>query len=744
MKRLLFSSLLVLASLAHAADTAIYTVQGSGNVSPLAGQIITTTGIVTRLVNNGFFLQDVAGDGDPATSDGIFVFTSSAPTVAVGQLIRLTGTVTEFDVSGSTANPAAEARPLTELTAVSGITLLGSGFITPTVVTLPVAEADGLERYEGMLVTLAGPLTVQQNFFQGRFGQLSIAAGGRRETPTNRYRPGSAEAVALASANARSSLLLDDGSSLQNPDPTPYLVASTGQARAGDTVASITGTIDFGLVTASSAGSVAYRIQPTSPPIFTATNPRPAAPAAVGGNRSVAAFNVLNYFTTFTNGGDAFGNAGQVCTQGGSTPSASLCRGASNASEFGRQRSKIIEAIAALGADVVGLMELQNNGTTAAQNLVDGLNSKLGAGTYTVVGGVPAAGGTGSDAIRLALIYKPARVALIGGPSSDAQPVHNRPPLAQTFGTANGERFSVIVNHFKSKSCSDATGADLDQGDGQGCYNATRLAQAQALRTFVAQVQVGSGSNDVLVIGDLNAYAKEDPVFDLTSVGFVDESSRFETMGYSYVFDGNSGRLDHAISSATLSPKVAGLTHWHINADEASLRDYNQEFKAPNTCSGRPCPPDPYAPDAYRSSDHDPVLVGLSIYKRVNGDASRNVLVGSAGDDILTGNGGADLISGGDGADVFAYLSLRDAGDVLTDFVPGSDRIDLRALLAAYGYAGSDAVAEGFVRFDAVAANTSLQVDIDGPGGSAVFRPLLTLRGVSPAQLSGPRDLIVR
>jgi uncharacterized protein len=728
---------------ALAADTPIYNIQGSGAVSPLAGNLVTTSGVVTKLSNNGFFLQDAAGDGDPSTSDGIFVFTSSAPTVAVGQLIRLTGTVTEFDVSLGTANPAAEDRPLTELTSPSGFTLLGSGVITPTLVALPVPVADGLERYEGMLVTLSGPLTVQQNFLQGRFGQLTIAADGRRENPTNRHRPLSAAALALADQNARSALLLDDGSSLQNPNPTPYMNLASGEARAGDTIASVTGVIDFGLASASAAGIVAYRIQPTAAPVFTASNPRPSMPPAVGGNLKVAAFNVLNYFTTFTDGSTAGGQSGQVCTQGGSTPSASLCRGASNLSEFNRQRSKIIEAIAAIDADAVGLMEIQNNASVAAQNLVDGLNAKVGAGTYAVVPDPVAGGGTGTDAIRLAMIYKPARLARAGGAASDAAPVHNRPPLAQTFTAANGERFTLIVNHFKSKGCTDATGADLDQGDGQGCYNAARLAQAQALRSFVAQRQAASGSVDVLVVGDLNAYAQEDPVFDLTSSGYIDQIGRYSGFGYSYVFDGTAGRLDHAIATPGLSAKVVSAAHWPINADEASLRDYNQEFKAPRTCSGSPCPPDPFAPDVYRSSDHDPVLVGLSIFKTITATGPRGVLVGSEGDDLLIGGVGANLMSGRGGINIFVYSSLRDAGDTVTDFVPGKDLLDLRALLAGLGWNGVDPVADGVLRFTALGGGTRVSVDTDGAGPAAP-RALLTLSGVSPASLSSSRDLIVR
>lgn len=728
---------------AHA-DVTIPALQGAGATSPLVGQFVTTSGVVTVLTNNGFFLQDPDGDGNPATSDGVFVFTSSAPTVSVGQWIRLSGTVAEYDVSGSTSNPAAEAQPLTELTGISGLTVLGTGSVSPVPVTLPVATADGLERYEGMLVTLAGPLTVQQNYFQGRYGQLTVAAGGRRETPTNRHRPGTPEALALASLNARSALLLDDASSRQNPNPTPYLQAD-GVARAGDTLASLTGAIDFGLATSSSAGIVAYRLQPSTAPVFAATNPRPADPPAVGGNLRVASFNVLNYFTTFTDGSDAFGHVGQVCTQGGSTPSAGLCRGANNATEFQRQRTKIVKAIVALDADVVGLMEIQNNGDVALDDLVAGLNAEAGAPTWAAVPGPVEGGGAGDDAIRVAMIYKPAALARVGAATADADPVHNRPPLAQTFEAPNGERLTVIVNHFKSKGCTDASGADADLGDGQGCWNATRTQQAHALRAFAAQRQAAAGAEAVLVIGDLNAYGQEDPVHDLVAAGWVDQLARFagDGIAYSYVFDGQSGRLDHAIASAALSARVAGAATWAINADEASLRDYNQEFKAPRTNCGGPCPADPYAPDVYRASDHDPVCIGLDWFRTVAGDARRNVLTGGPGADLLIGGPGADRLTGGPGGDRVAYASMRDAGDVVTDFEPGIDQIDLRALLAPTGYAGDDAVADGFVRFRAVVGGTRVQVDLDGAAGGGAFRDLLTLRGVAPAQLDGRRDLLV-
>lgn len=595
----------------------IYEIQGSAAQSTRVGQALTTTGVVTKITNNGFFLQDPLGDGDAGTSDGIFVFTGSAfhAAVVVDSLVAVSGTVVEFN-TGAANNATTATRPVTQLGSVRAVSPMGSAQpIQPTVVPLPERFDGELERYEGMLVTLTGgPFTIAQNYFQGRYGQLTLAVGGRPETPTNRYRPG-VQAAALADENARRSILLDDGSTMQNPNPTPYLGAEA-LPRAGDVVTgNLTGVIDFGLATNRSTGPADYKLHPTVAPAFAIANPRTAAPAAVGGNVKVASFNVLNYFTTFTDGSTADGQTGQGCTLDGNTRS-SNCRGASNLTEFQRQQTKIVEALLAVDADVVGLMEIQNNGNVAVQNLVDALNARRGVGSFASVP-LPSQG-TGSDAIRVAMIYKPARVALAGAPLSDTDPVNSRPTLAQVF-EANGERFAVLLNHFKSKGSCPAVGdanhaGNFDSGDGQGCWNGQRLQQAQRLRAFVGAVQTAGGSNNVLVVGDLNAYAKEDPMHDLVGAGWVDEVERFAAGSYTYVFDGAAGRLDHALATPSLSARVTGAATWRVNADETLLADYNQEFKAPRTCGSAPCPPDPYQPTPYRSSDHDPVVVGLQLY----------------------------------------------------------------------------------------------------------------------------------
>jgi hypothetical protein len=163
------------------------------------------------------------------------------------------------------------------------------------------------------------------------------------------------------------------------------------------------------------------------------------------------------------------------------------------------------------------------------------------------------------------------------------------------------ERFTAVVNHFKSKSCGGATGLDLDQGDGQSCFNARRVAQAGALANVLDTLDVPNP----LVVGDLNAYSREDPVDTLEAAGFTGLSENYipDDERYSFVFDGFSGELDHALASASLLDNVTGATIWHVNADEPLILDYNTEFN----------PPALYQPNAFRSSDHDPLILGLDL-----------------------------------------------------------------------------------------------------------------------------------
>lgn len=702
-------------------------IQGSGAKSPMEGATVLTSGVVTKLMPNGFFLQDPIGDNDTTTSDGIFVFTSTAPTVSVGQSIRLSATVAEFN-TGAAGNTDTLAHTVTELTSPSGITVLGNGFsITPTEIDLTTLPVGGLEAYEGMLVTVRGPLMAQQNYFQGRYGQVTLAAGGRVYTPTNVLRPGP-DALALLADNTRRSILLDDGTSVQNPNPAPY-IGTENTLRAGDTTGSITGVVDYGLATSSNTDFGMYKIHPldVAAVAFDRTNPRVATPQVSGGNVRIASANVLNFFTSFTNGGVATGSGGSAgCSLGGATSNAN-CRGADNQTEFTRQLAKTVAELSALNADVVGLMEIQNSGNTTVNYLVSQLNAAVGAGTYASVP-LPSAG-TGTDAIRVAMIYKPGKVTLNGATLSDTDDINNRPTLAQGFSLPNGEKFAVVVNHLKSKgSCPSGAGPDADDGL-QGCWNAHRVNQITRLKTFLGTVKTTAGTNDVVLLGDFNAYAKEDPIDALTSDGsIVDMVAAFDPLDYSYVFDGGAGRLDHGFTTASLSPKVVYATSWHINADEPSFIDYNTEFKVPFAAAGSP---DFWTPTPYRSSDHDPMVMGLSLVKNLMGTAGRDTIVGTPGDDVIEGGAGADTLTGNGGRNQFVYSSMLDAGDVITDFTPGMDTLVLTKLLASVGVASADPLASGHVTCTASAAGAVIGIDTDGAAGPVKTKPLLQLKGVA-------------
>jgi hypothetical protein len=568
--------------------TFIHDVQGSGSATPMSGNVVSIEGVVVGDYQGtgqfgGYYVQeeDADTDADPNTSESIFVFNTTP--VSVGDQVRVRGTAGEFS-------------NLTQLSSVTSTLVCSTGnSVTTTPVTLPVPSISTWERFEGMHVGIVQELTVTEVFTLARFGEVALSVGGRLQNPTNGVAPG-APAIALQDLNDRSRILLDDGNNQQNIDPTNYPqggLSAANTLRVGDTLPSLAGVLDqrFG----------AYRVQPVDPAAisFVLTNARTPAPAAVGGDVKVASFNVLNFF----NGDGA----------GGGFPTA---RGASTPFELGRQRDKIVSAITSLDADVIGLMELENDDPSAEfaaiEDLVDGLNAATSAGSYAFVD----TGVVGTDQIRVGIIYRPGTVTPVGAHAiidSTVDPrfidTLNRPSIAQTFASnANGARFTVVVNHLKSKGSDCNAVGDPDTGDGQGNCNGTRTAAAEALVDWIATDPTGSGDPDVLVIGDMNAYAKEDPIAVFEGAGYANTiADALGAEAYSFVFQGQSGYLDHALASPSLSEQVAGVTEWHINADEPVALDYNTEFKTPNQVNTF------FAPDAYRSSDHDPVLVGLTL-----------------------------------------------------------------------------------------------------------------------------------
>lgn len=591
-------------STCNQAATRIHAIQGDGAASPFLGQTRSITGVVVGDFQGsdelrGFFVQeaDTLIDSDPATSEGIFVYAPGALNVNAGDVVSVTGQVAEYFT-------------LTELTSITGIEVCPtSATASASTVALPETTDGDLERYEGMFVELPD-MTIAQNYFLGRYGQMTLSACGRLYQPTNQFLPGSADALELADTNARCSLVLDDGQDINrfgdNPDPVPYLgPPPPAVIRAGDTVSNLIGVLDYGRINFNAdeaATARDYRLHPTVAPVFTAVNTRPTEPEEVGGSLRVASFNVLNYFTSIDDGTDKCGPPDNL----------QECRGADSDSEFLRQRTKIITAMLELDADIIGLMELENNyaagADSAIQDLVNGLNENAPAGTsYAYID--PGVDYIGTDAIAVGLIYNTATVAPIGAAAildssvdPDFNDERNRPALLQTFSEiATGEQINVVVNHFKSKG-SDCGGAP-DDDPVQGNCNGTRTEAANALVAWLATDPTGNGDPDILIIGDLNSYAQEDPITAIESLGYTNLIRAFAgSEAYSYIFDGLSGYLDHALANTSLLPQVTGATEWHINTDEPAVIDYDEDFN----------PAGYYSPDAYRSSDHDPVVVGLN------------------------------------------------------------------------------------------------------------------------------------
>jgi Ca2+-binding RTX toxin-like protein len=507
--------------------------------------------------------------------------------------------------------------------------------------------------------------------------------------------------------------------------------------RGGDTVENATGVMDF-------AFSL-YRIQPTAPADYTSVNPRPTEPEPISGNLRVAAMNTLNFFLTLDT---TASDTGPGPCGGNQTLD---CRGADadQPDEFTRQRVKLLAALAGLNGDIIGLNELENTPGVdplgdPTNGIVAGLNAMSGVGPYSYID----TGVIGTDAIRVGLIYRSEKVVPIGGfeilDSTDDPrflDTKNRPSLAQTFeDLATGARFTVVVNHFKSKGsdCNDV--GDPDDGDGQGNCSGTRTLAAQALVDWLATDPTGSGDPDFLIMGDLNSYAQEDSI-DAIKAGSDDAAGTGDdytnliaqyqgTYAYSYTFDGQAGYLDHSLASSSIASQVAGAADWHINSDEPDLLDYDTTFKPPAQDAI-------YEPNAYRSSDHDPVIVGLNLLPQCNGqnatiyvDANGKVvggplngqtyaglLSGTAGNDVIVGTGNADTILALNGNDLICSMGGNDtaSGGAGNDTIYSSSGND-----TVFGNANDDVIDSGDGN-DNIFGELGNDTINSGPGNDNIF-----------------------
>ena len=618
-------------------------IQGTGGTSPFVGEPVTTRGVVTAAYPTGglagVYIQTPGTGGEPAddhdASDGLFVYLGDAAAASypqVGDYVETTGKVSEY--YGLTQVADAD-RSLTQLTDTAAP-------VRPTQLFWPAGEPER-ESYEGMLIAPQGRFTVADNYTLNQYGEITLARGSRPLIqPTDVARPKSAEAEAVAAQNAARAVKVDDGSTLNflssaKDTPLPWLSAGT-PVRVG-AAASFTRPVVLDYrntswkfeptqqLTAANADAV----QPT-----TFDNTRTAHPEPVGGDLRIASFNVLNYFTetgtdyesdspsnSCSYYKDRAGNPITVNSCNGDGP-----RGAATRTNRLRQQEKVVRAINSLGADVVSLEEIENSAKYAGAarrddalaTLVTALNDDAASQTWDYARSPSARPATSDeDVIRTAFIYKSAKVRPVGTSkilTGSAAFANAREPLAQVFrpvGGSENQQFLVVVNHFKSKG--SGSGADADQGDGQGGSNASRVAQAKALVTFVKDVQDASGTQRVFLTGDFNSYTQEDPMQVLYEAGYTDIGAA-RTDESTYLFGGVVGSLDHVLANAAGYRQVAGADVWNINSVESVAYEYSRyNYNATNF----------YAPDPYRSSDHDPLVVGLNT-PAANDDVTLNLL----------------------------------------------------------------------------------------------------------------------
>lgn len=495
-----------------------------------------------------------------------------------------------------------------------------SNAVTAQSVSLPFASLTDTtgnvpKRFQGMLVKIPQALTVSENYNYGRYGELYLSLG-RLYLPTNLYPAKSAEAIALAKQNILSKIILDDGYNNQNRTPwLPQNFSALNTLRSGYQLKNVEGILEYRFG--------AWRIQPiqgkAQPEIVKDTNPRSTVLAKDSKQIRVSSFNVLNY-------------------DNGTEKGFPTERGASTEAEFKKQHQKIVSALKAIDADVYGLMEIANNGYDD-KSAIAYLTKALGADWKYVI--PPKTTKLGTDAIAVAIIYNSKRVKTVNDAVVyDDLSQKNRVTMAQSFQPINGGKvFTVVPNHLKSKgSCpEDKKLADADQGDGQGCWNSTRLTAVQKLMQWIATNPTKTQKSNYLLVGDMNSYAKEDPILAFEKANYKvllnDEKIGQGKTAYSYVFgvasdatgNGGAGNLDHAIADADLYPMVKRTFAWHINADEPTALDYNDDYKTDEQKTLF------YNDDAFRSSDHDPVIVDLDLNESVSNNTDEKSGGGSVG-----------------------------------------------------------------------------------------------------------------
>jgi 2',3'-cyclic-nucleotide 2'-phosphodiesterase (5'-nucleotidase family)/predicted extracellular nuclease len=607
------------------ATARIFEIQGLGHTSPMLGMdLVDVPGIVTATVGNGFYFQDATGDGDANTSDALFVFTGSAPTVAVGDAVEVAGTVSEFypggmgtgnlpttQLSGGSTSVVSSGNPL------PAAILIGDGGRVIPSSTVIDSDTDG--RIDMAAQTTYNPGVDPIDFFESLEAMRVRVVDLLASSPTTRFGEvyGVVDGGAAGSGfNARGGLSLSilpggvvprigevDGGIDYNPERVQLNNGPGGtvpSVAVGDVIASAAGVIgynfgNFEILLTEPVGAI------TPAGLTPETSPLAADTADT---LTVASYNVLNLDPSVEASGQSDDDVGN--------------------GRFAAIAEQICVNLAT--PDILGLQEVQDgsgsvaDGTLSAEQtltaLVDAVFDACGA-DYDFAEVAPATenenGGQPGGNIRQAFLYDPARVSLVGTPGdgsmatmpqADGSEVGlsfspgliapdaaafagSRKPLAAAFDF-NGRRLIVVNNHFSSKG-----GGTPLYGAVQPPVNGSedeRIAQATEVNRFVDDVLAIDADAKVIVLGDFNEFDFENPLQVLT--GADDGSNVLANLynvvdlpvveRYTFNFEGNAQALDHLHVSPALLSANPEVDIVHVNIE--------------------------FADNAMRASDHEPVL----------------------------------------------------------------------------------------------------------------------------------------
>ncbi|EAR08649.1 hypothetical protein MED297_03055 [Reinekea sp. MED297] len=616
-------------------STLISEVQGETATPPELGNYHVVEAVIHQLASgySGVFIQeeDFDSDSNAATSEGIFVYlggsyntTVTDNNLAAGSQIRIVGQVSEYG-------------NITQLSDIQELAVCADSVAlpTPAQLTFPLTSLDQLEAVEGMAASITQTMVVSDFFGNGygwlKYGQF-VASSNLHYQPTAVTEPSEASYNAAVEARILDSILIDDGSSWRNPESIPFPNATgfsnSNYFRVGYDLSNLNGAIHG---YSSSSTSLPYALIPSVEPIFdSAGNDRTLEPTVDrSGNLVIASMNVLNLFNGVedpeVNGGETFFPADDT------EADKYGYRGAYSEDDYLIQRGKIVEALKAMDADLIGLMEIENDGfgeLSSIQALLTALNAEMPTDQqYVFVNPETDSGKIGTDAIAVGLLYRPSVLTAKGDAvilDSSNSPTDedgnalfldskNRPSLIQSFTHKNTDRvFTASINHLKSKgsSCDALNDPNLD--DGAGNCNKTRERAVQGLMAFLSNDPTNSGSNRLVVMGDMNAYSKETPIQMFESKGMVNlkaTNKATEAHPFSYSYGGFLGSLDYILGSNAMTSDLLSIDAWHINSLEANAFDYDTDL-------------DPYddndtyaSVDPYYSSDHDPIIASFLLTK---------------------------------------------------------------------------------------------------------------------------------